>query len=825
MKKILRWSFAALFSLVSLVAVADPLAGRWICDSSEDQIMVEVTPDKVAFVYLVEGATVYRRGVSGSDKLVLQSAPPITLAASFQQATLKLVSAPLKMDLSCKRLSETSSAQFDPLPAENGGSLLDMDVLISKSFLESDQVKKNLKGQYVTDSLEVCIADPFLPLAFWDKNPRSLSILIENSFVFWGAPLPPSIHSSTFYRAIEEDSPWQEIFKPLLVARNILAKKVVIKYCGSNDFSSYVFLVPKVLALPINQNNPYVFQNDALAFAEIFKNLAQYQLQKLGEIKINDVAALITKAYTKKDNAQKEVRRRQAAMESQMKERLAQGNDDIVSALIRKQVSDLPQSEADDDIMSAVIRNRPQSDADTAGLCLIDFKVKKRTFYGMSYEPVFAKWAVRKERLQFKKITTTPDEMFEAINRGECQKVVGHASAMAHIIDAAKRDRFNVSIHAITPELSFLNAYAKSLKFENFAELEAAEQEIRRQQAALESQIKDRLAQGNDDIVSALIRKQASDWPHNDTDNASLCLIQLKVKKQALDGMNYEPVFAKWAARNERVQFNKITKTTQEMFDAINRGECQKVVGHASGMTQIIDASKRNEFAVSVHAITSELSFLNAYAKNLKLDSFSEWETAQSMGASPSQYLQLKKLGLGQPDDFKRALSETDITAYFKVTGKTAENALVGDYLSYIDDLEQGKKSGKSAAAYRAETNRRLEIERQEAAERAAKRDAARSKVTLSLSLICYGEDYNAGNDLRTILDMYASNTNIMAITSYMQSSQTCSMRSTNQAYRASHFTEYLRRGNLVGIRSKISTPGVGYLYSFTHRENWDVGP
>ena len=54
MKKILRWSFAALFSLVSLVAVADPLVGRWICDSSEDQTMVEVTPDKVALVDLVE---------------------------------------------------------------------------------------------------------------------------------------------------------------------------------------------------------------------------------------------------------------------------------------------------------------------------------------------------------------------------------------------------------------------------------------------------------------------------------------------------------------------------------------------------------------------------------------------------------------------------------------------------------------------------------------------------------------------------------------------------------------------------------------------------
>jgi hypothetical protein len=284
-------------------------------------------------------------------------------------------------------------------------------------------------------------------------------------------------------------------------------------------------------------------------------------------------------------------------------------------------------------------------------------------------------------------------------------------------------------------------------------------------------------------------------------------------------------VFAKWAARNDRIRFEKITKTPDEMFEAINQGECHKVVGHASAMTQIIDAAKRDKFAVSVHAITSELTFLNAYAKNLKLESFAEWETATSMNASPVQYLQLKNLGLGQPDDFKRALSQPDALAYFKVVGKTPENAAVSDYLSYNEDLEQGKKSGKSAAAYRTETNRRLEIERQEAAERAAKRDAARSKVTLSLSLICYGEDYNAGNDLRTILDMYASNTNIMAITSYMQSSQTCSMRSTNQAYRASHFTEYLRRGNLVGIRSKISTPGVGYLYSFTHRENWDVGP
>ena len=248
------------------------------------------------------------------------------------------------------------------------------------------------------------------------------------------------------------------------------------------------------------------------------------------------------------------------------------------------------------------------------------------------------------------------------------------------------------------------------------------------------------------------------------------------------------------------------------MFDAMSRDTCQKVVGHASAMTLIIDAAKRNEFAVSVHAITPELSFLNAYAKNLKLDSFSEWETAESMNASPGQYLQLKKLGLGQPDEFKRALVQAEVSAYFKVIGQTTENASVTDYLNYRDDFEQGKKSGKSAATYRAEVNRALEIERQEAAALAAKRDLARSRVSLNLSLICYGEDHDAGNALRNIMDMYASNTNIMVITSYMQSSRTCSMRSTSQVYRANQFSEYLRRGTLVGIRSKANAPGVGSL-------------
>lgn len=657
MRTILRWNVAAFMSLASTIAFADPMLGRWICNSSAGQDMVQVTPDTVTLVGLLQGATVYPRGPSESDKLVLKTNPPTTLAANLQQNTLKLVSAPLKIDLSCTRLSESSSAQFVPLRTEKGASLLDADVLIAKSFLESDQVKKNLKGQYVVDRLNVCIADPALPQALWGETrpvPR-LSTLMENSFLFWGAPL------SSKHRAmgagselLDRNSPWQGMFKRWLIAKNILAKDIFMSYCTPRGLSSYVVIAPKVLGLPMNQLNQYVFEDDIPDLVEAFKSLERYQTQNFGEIKISDIGASITIAYLEKDNA---------------------------------------------------------------------------------------------------------------------------------------------------------------------------EGAVRRQQAALESQIKDRLAQGNDDIVSALFRKQVSDRSQSNTDNAVLCLIQLKVKKQAVDGMNYEPVFAKWAARNDRIQFEKITKTPDEMFEAINQGECQKVVGHASAMTQIIDAAKRDKFAVSVHAITSELTFLNAYAKNLKLESFAEWETATSMNASPVQYLQLKNLGLGQPDDFKRALSQPDATAYFKVLGKTPENAAVSDYLSYNADLEQGKKTGKSAAAYRTETNRRLELERQEAAERAAKRDAARSKVTLSLSLICYGEDYNAGNDLRTILDMYASNTNIMAITSYMQSSQTCSMRSTNQAHRASHFTEYLRRGNLVGIRSKISVPGVGHLYSFTHRQDWDVGP
>jgi hypothetical protein len=644
-------------SLASTIAFADPLLGRWICNSSAGQDMVQVTPDTVTLVGLLQGATVYPRGPSESDKLVLKTNPPTTLAANLQQNTLKLVSAPLKIDMSCTRLSESSSAQFVPLRTENGASLLDVDVLIAKSFLESDQVKKNLKGQYVVDRMNVCIADPALPQALWGETrpvPR-LSTLMENSFLFWGAPLSSKHRAmGSGSESLDRNSPWQGVFKRWLIAKNILAKDVFMSYCKPSGLSSYVVIAPKVLGLPMEQLNQYVFEDDVTDLVEAFRSLERYQTQNFGEIKMSDIGASITKAYLEKDNA---------------------------------------------------------------------------------------------------------------------------------------------------------------------------ESAVRRQQAALESQIKDRLAQGNDDIVSALIRKQVSDRSQSDTDNAALCLIQLKVKKQAVDGMNNEPVFAKWASRNERIRFEKIAKTPDEMFEAINRGECQKVVGHASAMTQIIDAAKRDKFAVSIHAITPELSFLNAYAKNLKLESFAEWETATSMNASPVQYLQLKNLGLGQPDDFKRALSQPDATAYFKVVGKTPENAAVSDYLSYNEDLEQGKKTGKSAAAYRTETNRRLEIERHEAAERAAKRDAARSKVTLSLSLICYGEDYNAGNDLRTILDMYASNTNTMAITSYMQSSQTCSMRSTNQAHRASHFTEYLRRGNLVGIRSKISTPGVGYLYSFTHRENWDVGP
>lgn len=658
MTKILRWNFAVFISLLSTVAIADPLLGRWICSSPAGQDMVEVTPETVAFVSLLQGATVYPRGPSGSDKLILQTSPPTTLAASRQATNLKLVSTTLKIDLACTQLSESSSATFVPLRNPNGGSLLDMDVLIAKSFLESDQVKKNIKGQYTLDRMNVCIADPALPQSLWGETrpvPR-LSTLMEHSFLFWGAPLPakdrPSSRGSE--DLIDSNSPWQGAFRRWLVEKNILVKNIFMHYCEPRSLSSYVVITPKVLGLPMKQINQYIFEDDFNDLVEAFKNLEQYQLQNFGEIKINDIGISITKTYAERDNA---------------------------------------------------------------------------------------------------------------------------------------------------------------------------EGELRRQQAALESQIKGRLAQGSDDIVSALIRKKVSGSAPNDTENATLCLVQLKVKKQAVDGMNYEPAFAKWAARNERIRFEKITKTPDEMFEAISRGECQKVVGHASAMTQIIDAAKRDKFAVSVYAITPELSFLNAYAKNLKLENFAEWETATSMNASPGQYLQLKKMGLGQADDFKRALLQADVVAHLKVTGKTTDNASVADYLSYNDDLEQGKKSGKSAAVYRTEANRRLEIERQEAADLAARRDLARSKVNLNLSLICYGEDYNAGNDLRNILDMYASNTNIMSITSYMQNSQTCSMRSASQVHRANQFSEYLRRGNLVGIRSKANAPGVGYLYSFTHRENWDVSP
>jgi hypothetical protein len=91
------WNLAAFMSLASTIALADPLLGRWICNSSAGQDMVQVTPDTVTLVGLLQGATVHPRGPSESDKLVLKTNPPTTLAANLQQNSLKLVSAPSKL--------------------------------------------------------------------------------------------------------------------------------------------------------------------------------------------------------------------------------------------------------------------------------------------------------------------------------------------------------------------------------------------------------------------------------------------------------------------------------------------------------------------------------------------------------------------------------------------------------------------------------------------------------------------------------------------------------------------------------------------------------
>jgi hypothetical protein len=655
--------FATIFCMSAESVRADPLLGKWLCKThtAEDNFL-DIQADQLTSVTLLDGARTFDRLPSDANTLLLKTDSILKLSVKLAQEKLRLNSAQPKLDLQCDRLSSQSYQKFVPLPQKEGGSLLDMAVIFRKDFLQNKDVKKNVQGQYVFESLRVSIVDFALPESRWTQDgdvPR-LSTLYENTWMMWGAdPLPTQNRNRRSFGSPAHPEVSAQL-KKWLEAKNILVSDLQVTHCpptsvANCDKYSRVMLFPLVIGLPMKQIGNYIFMDDFHSFNKEMEEMKAYfkdfELLAQGEFKLTTTAAVLVAQYEKKAVQATQQREQQTQMMARLTERVSQSPTDLVLATVVKQ-------------------------------------------------------------------------------------------------------------------------------------------------------------RGNEKFMPR--------------DKSMTCTLPFSLSQRAQDALIFNPEFLKWSDRTRSPWIDTPTKNMDEMYAVTQRMACNKWMGPAAELKTLIEAARRDGFEINIDTIIDEPFLLDAFAQRLKLANYAELQAAEALKATPEQYLVLKQQGLDQPEALQRAWASDDVSQYLKVIDKTATDATVGDYMNYLRDLERGAKKTLSAAAYRKEELQRITREQQEARERERRREQARAKLTLNLSIPCYGQEHDAGRSLRTLMDMYASNTHIQAITQFIQSSAVCHISQERRGFPAKGFVEVYRSGQLVGIRSRESVAGVGYLYSFVNYKDWD---
>lgn len=222
-----------------------------------------------------------------------------------------------------------------------------------------------------------------------------------------------------------------------------------------------------------------------------------------------------------------------------------------------------------------------------------------------------------------------------------------------------------------------------------------------------------------------------------------------------------------------------------------------------------------------------------------------KWETYNyarfNTYISPSSMLLLRELGLD---------SETELN---KIATSINAGQLEKDYFSglkdtekkvsidvYIRDLYTAKKEGFSlinarndrqkvegvylANLKQAEDRRRAEREAADNAEaiaREKRRDALRANKTISTGISCIADQYEGAREINYIAGMYANNTNIQIITSYVTNSRICSL--SRQSYAAKNFKQLNGMGQLVTLQSRNTTNDGKYIFTMINGKDWYV--
>jgi len=269
----------------------------------------------------------------------------------------------------------------------------------------------------------------------------------------------------------------------------------------------------------------------------------------------------------------------------------------------------------------------------------------------------------------------------------------------------------------------------------------------------------------------------------------------------------------------KKIEFNNPIESLETLWQKIQTNECP--VSFVTGdefklLRKALEEDKKFNYRVELGF--DQKQTLLSFIKFRGYKNLAAFEFANNF-QPPLQPEQINRLANYGIDSFVKVESASKRMSDSNYHNKGSSD--INTIFVFLSDEEAGRKIGISPTAYREKRIAEAEAERIKQQVRIAKIQAERANRSFTLGVVCMGDNL-ARSFMENIIQMYASNTHISAISSYITSMPGCLLPRQNSAIAGSKLEEFYRSGRYVGVRTVNPINGQ-YIFGMLTINDWDM--
>jgi hypothetical protein len=270
---------------------------------------------------------------------------------------------------------------------------------------------------------------------------------------------------------------------------------------------------------------------------------------------------------------------------------------------------------------------------------------------------------------------------------------------------------------------------------------------------------------------------------------------------------------------SKKIEFQASTESLELLWQKIQTDECP--VSFITGdefkrLRKVLEEDKQFNYRVEL-GLNQKESFLSFIQfKGYKTLMAFEFANNFNPPLQPEQITRLASHGIDSVAGVEVTTKRMQASNYQKM-----KSIDINTLFTFLSDEEAGKKQGLSPSAYRDKRIAEAEEERRRQQLRMAKIQAERSIRSFTLSPVCIGDNL-AKTFMENIIQMYASNTHVSAIASYITSMPSCLLPRQNTPISGNKLEEFYRMGRFVGVRTTSPVNGQ-HIYGMVISTDWDL--